>query len=72
MIEARDVISETPNDAQHPRMYEGATYLLGGVAVLVALVMAVLAFTGQTPPDALGAMGLTAVGGLVGLLTRQK
>ena len=51
MIEAREVVSETPNDLQHPRMYEGATYLLGGIAVLAAIVMAVLVLKAQCRQD---------------------
>lgn len=71
-IISREVVSETPTDVQHPLMYERATYILGGVAVIALLASSILAGFGIQVPDFVGGVALTATGGLVGLLARNK
>jgi small-conductance mechanosensitive channel len=59
---ARDVVSETPTDVQHPVMYERAVYIQGGIVGLcvlgiIALLVISLLKGGVTDP-ALAGMGI--------------
>jgi hypothetical protein len=69
---ARDVVSETPTDVQHPVMYERAVYIIGLVGVLCVIGIVVLALLGKTIDAGLVAIGASAVSGLVGLLAPRS
>lgn len=64
----REVVSEVPNDAQHPVMYQIAVIILGVIAAACVVGIVLLAMTGKTIDAGLVAIGASAVGGLVSLL----
>lgn len=71
----RDVVSGIPTDAEHPRLYEYTTLILGAIAL--ACVVAIAVLTGLSKEvDAvvtgLVAIAASAVGGLVNLLMPRK
>lgn len=70
--QTREVVSEPPTDTEHPRMYEAATFILGGVGGLCVVGIVVLALLGKTVDAGLVAIGASAVGGLVTLLAPRS
>lgn len=68
-MEEQAVVSGTPTDAEHPIMYERTTYILGGIAGLCVLGVVLLSVLGRPIDAGLVAIGASAVGGLVALLT---
>ena len=68
MAQPREVVSEVPNDLEHPKMYEWTFYILGIIAALCVLGLFVLAFTersAEAVTTGLVAVASMAVGGLV-------
>ena len=69
---SREVVSQVETDVQHPKMYEGATYILGAIGGMCVLGIVVLAVRGKTVDAGLVAIGASAVGGLVTLLAPRS
>ena len=68
MFEPREVVTEAPDDAEHPLMYERAVYILGGIGALCVIGIVALAVLGKSIDAGLVAIGASSVGGLVTLL----
>ena len=74
LVSPREIVTEPPNDAEHPRMYEWTVYLLGGIVALCVIGLFALAMF-QRGNDAvttgLISIALLCGGGLVNLLKRE-
>lgn len=66
------VITNTPTNVEHPKLYERTVLLLGIVAVLAILGLIALAIMEKDISEGIVAIGASAVGGLVTLLAPRK
>lgn len=66
------VVTDPPTNAEHPALYERTVMILGAIAVLCIIGVVALAIMGKDISEGLIAIGASAVGGLVALLTPQQ
>jgi len=71
-MEQREIMSDVPDDTEHPVMYERAVYILGIIGVLAVAGIIGLAAFGKAVDAGLAALGGTAIGALAMLLTPRR
>jgi len=75
MVQGRGIADEVPDNLQQPVMYQHTIWILGAVALVSVLAIAILTAMGKdidSVVTGLVAIAASAVGGLVNLLLPKK